>query len=205
MPEEDGVWTLRYQGSFTPTTLDNGKQYIPSFLINGTFTSEFVAVGIEVTASGENWRFGGHIAQQFNFPASGFRNSGKAFYRTEDLIINDITIVNIPLVSGTPYSLRYFPPTWFRDLRFTIWEYKGESSSGIPQDALEILQLLAELLLASGIVTDGTLATLLAIIVSLDIPDIIQKIDFIYKFIKLLSPNTELSSSSPQGQIFFSS
>ena len=203
LPEEDGVWALRYSGSFSPVTLNNYKQYIPSFSIPASFTSEFVAVGIEVTASGENWRFGGHIAQEFNFPSSGFRHSGKAFYRTEDLIINDVTIINIPIVSGEPYRLRYFPPSWFRDLRFTIWEYTGESSSGIPQDALEILQLLAELLLASGIVTDGTLAALLAILVSLDIPDIIEKIDFIYKFIRLLNPSIELSTSTEQGRIFF--
>ena len=203
LPEEDGVWALRYSGSFSPVTLDNYKRYIPSFLIPGEFTSDYVAVGIEVTASGENWRFGGHIAQQFNFPSSGFKHPGKAFYHTEDLMINDVTIINIPIVSGEPYRLRYFPPAWFKDLRFTIWEYTGESSSGIPQDALEVLQLLAELLLQSGLVQDGTLATLLAILVSLDIPDIFEKIDFIYKFIRTINPSIELSTSTEQGRIFF--
>ncbi len=203
LPEKDGVWNLRYRGSHSPVTLDNYKRYIPSFLIPEEFTSEFVAVGIEVTASGENWRFGGHIAQQFDFPSSGFKHSGKAFYRTEDLIINDVTIINIPIASGEPYRLRYFPPTWFKDLRFTIWEYTAESSTSPTQDALEGLQLLAELLLASGVVADGTLATLLAILVSLDIPDILNKLDFIYKFIKSLNPTTELASNTEQGQIFF--
>ena len=203
IPEEDGVWNLRYSGSHSPVTLDNYKRYIPSFLIPGEFTSDFVAVGIEVTASGENWRFGGHIAQQFSFPSSGFKHPGKAFYRTEELMINEVTIINIPIVSGEPYRLRYFPPAWFKDLRFTIWEYVGESSNDIPQDALEVLQLLAELLLQSGIVQDGTLATLLAILVSLDIPDILNKLDFIYKFIRSLSPATELASNTEQGQIFF--
>ncbi len=203
LPEEDGVWNLRYSGSHSPVVLDNYKGYIPSFSIPASFTSQFVAVGIEVTASGENWRFGGHIAQEFSFPSSGFKHSGKAFYRTEDLMINDVTIINIPIVSGEPYRLRYFPPTWFRDLRFTIWEYTGESSNSVPQDALEVLQLLAELLLASGIVADGTLATLLAILVSLDIPDILNKLDFIYKFIRSLNPTTELASNTEQGQIFF--
>ena len=101
VPEKDGAWALRYSGSFSPTTLDNNKRYIPSFSIPSEFTSSFVAVGIEVTASGENWRFGGHIAQEFDFPSSSFKHSGKAFYRTEDLIINDVTIVNIPIVSET--------------------------------------------------------------------------------------------------------
>ncbi len=203
LPEKDGVWNLRYRGSHSPVTLDNYKRYIPSFSIPAEFTSEFVAVGIEVTASGENWRFGGHIAQQFDFPSSGFRHPGKAFYRTEDLIINDVTIINIPIVSGEPYKLRYFPPTWFRDLRFTIWEYTGESSTSPTQEALEVLQLLAELLLQSGLIQDGTLATLLAILVSLDIPDILNKLDFIYKFIKSLNPTTELASNTEQGQVFF--
>ena len=203
LPEEDGVWNLRYSGSFSPVTLDNNRRYIPSFSIPGEFTSDFVAVGIEVTASGENWRFGGHIAQQFNFPSSGFRHPGKAFHRTEDLIVNDVTIINIPIVSSKPYKLRYFPPTWFRDLRFTIWEYTGESSNSTTQNALEILQFLAELVLQLGLVPGGSLTTLLTILIGLDIPDILNKLDFIYKFIRALNPSTELSSNTQQGQIFF--
>lgn len=203
LPEEDGAWNLRYSGSFSPVTLDNHRRYIPSFLIPGEFTSEFVAVGIEVTASGENWRFGGHIAQQFNFPSSGFKHPGKAFYRTDELLINDVTIINIPIVSGEPYRLRYFPPGWFRDLRFTIWEYAGESSNSTTQNALEILQFLAELLLQLGLAPGGALTTLLTILVTLDIPDILGKLEFIYKFIRALNPTTELASNTEQGQIFF--
>ncbi len=65
------------------------------------------------------------------------------------------------------------------------------------------MQLLAELLLQSGIVEDGTLAALLAILVSLDIPDILNKLDLIYKFIRSLNPATELTTDTQKGQIFF--
>ena len=106
-----------------------GKQYLPSFLINAEFNSPYVAVGIKVTAAGENWRFGGHLAQEFSFPGSGYRNSGKAFFRTEELIINNVSIIEIPVITGSPYKLRFFPPTWFRDLQLEIWEYSAEAAN----------------------------------------------------------------------------
>ena len=66
-PEAEGAWRLRSSVTKQPVQLANYKRYIPSFLISGTFQSQFVAVGIRVTASGENWRFGGFLAQEFNF------------------------------------------------------------------------------------------------------------------------------------------
>ena len=201
-PSKQGVWVLRDIVTPAAIILNNGKQYIPSFLINAEFNSPYVAVGIKVTAAGENWRFGGHLAQEFSFPGSGYRNSGKAFFRTEELIINNVSIIEIPVITGQPYKLRFFPPTWFRDLRLEIWEYSAEAAKDSITESLEILALLAKILLDLGIVQDGSLATLLSILISLDIPDILEKIDFIYKFITALTPSNGLSGESDEGKFF---
>lgn len=201
-PEKQGVWVLRDTVTPELVTLDNNKQYIPSFLINAEFNSPYVAVGIKVSSSGENWRFGGHLAQEFSFPGSGYRNSGKAFFTTEELIINNVSIIEIPVITGQPYKLRFFPPTWFRDLRLEIWEYSSETAQDSLTESLEILALLAKVLLELGLVQDGSLTTLLSILISLDIPDIVRKIDFIYKFITALTPSNGLNGNSDEGKFF---
>jgi len=124
-PEVEGAWLLRSTVSPEPVQLANYKRYIPSFLINPEFNSQYIAVGIKVTASGKNWRFGGFLAQEFSFPSAGYQEADKAFFRTEDLLINNITIIRLPVVTNEPYKLRFFPPTWFRDLTLQIWEYQG--------------------------------------------------------------------------------
>lgn len=124
-PEQDGVWNLRATVTREPVVLNNYKRFIPSFLIPGEFNSQFVAVGIKVTGSGENWRFGGFLSQEFNFSTSGYREEDKAFFRTEDLMINNVTLLKLPVATDKPYRLRFFPPTWFRDLTLEIWEYTG--------------------------------------------------------------------------------
>lgn len=80
MPEEKDAWVQRSSVTKQPVQLANYKRYIPSFLINGEFNSQYIAVGIKVTPSGENWRFGGFLAQEFGFSASGYREADRAFF-----------------------------------------------------------------------------------------------------------------------------
>jgi|GEM_PF-5829389 len=201
-PEKEGAWQLRDTVTPTPVILDNNKQYIPSFLIAGEFTSQFVAVGIKVATSGENWRFGGHLAQQFNFPSSGYKHSGKAFFRTGELIINDVEIIQVPVITDQPYRLRFFPPTWFRDLRLQVWEYTEEIEDNSIIESIEILTQLAQILLDLGVIQDGSLKVLIQLLLSLDIPEIIKQIEFIYNFITSLSSQEGLSTFQPEGRFF---
>ena len=144
-PEVEGVWQLRSTVSPEPVQLPNYKRYIPSFLIEGEFNSQFVAVGIKVTASGENWRFGGFLAQEFNFDSTGYQEANRAFFCTKDLLINNITIIRLPLVTNKPYKLRFFPPTWYRDLTLQIWEYTGEIVNTGNNNSIDYSQELQEI------------------------------------------------------------
>ena len=144
-PEAEGAWRLRSSVTKEPIELANYKRYIPSFLISGTFRSRFVAVGIRVTASGENWRFGGFLAQDFDFNSSGYREANRAFFCTKELLINNVTVLELPVITDRPYRLRYFPPTWFRDLTLQIWEYTGtvtgDLGNGSPNVSAELQEI----------------------------------------------------------------
>lgn len=144
-PEAEGAWQLRSTVSPEPVQLANYKRYIPSFLINGSFSSQYVAVGIKVTASGENWRFGGFLAQEFGFSSSGYKEADRAFFRTEDLMINNVTVVRLPVVTDKPYRLRFFPPTWFCDLTLQIWEYQGAVVDDNNGNGIDYSQQLEEI------------------------------------------------------------
>ena len=144
-PETEGAWRLRSTVTKQPVQLPNYKRYIPSFLIEGTFQSQFVAVGIRVTASGENWRFGGFLAQEFNFDSSGYKETNRAFFCTKELLINNVTVLGLPVITDRPYKLRYFPPTWFYDLTLQIWEYTGVVTGGSGEPSPDISAELQEI------------------------------------------------------------
>ena len=144
-PEAEGAWRLRSNITEQPVQLLNYKRYIPSFLIPGTFRSQFVAVGIRVTASGENWRFGGFLALEFNFNSSGYRQANRAFLCTKELLINNVTVLKLLVITNRPYRLRYFPPTWFRDLTLQIWEYTGIVTGGSSNDSTDITTKLQKI------------------------------------------------------------
>ena len=144
-PQAEGAWSLRSTVSPEPVQLANYKRYIPSFLIDAEFNSQYVAVGIKVTASGENWRFGGFLAQEFNFDSNGYREANRAFFRTEDLMINNVTVIRLPVVTDKPYKLRFFPPTWFRDLTLQIWEYQGAVIDSGGGNGIDYSQQLEEI------------------------------------------------------------
>lgn len=119
-PEQSGVWQLRVTITKIATT-----QFIPSFDTKKTYSSQFIAVGIIVKNSRDNWRNGGYLSQEFDFPCVGYKHNRKAFNKIEDLLINDVSIINLPPLVATSYKLRYFPPTYFTDVKLQIWEYQG--------------------------------------------------------------------------------
>ena len=202
-PEAEEAWRLRSSVTKQPIQLANYKRYIPSFLISGTFQSQFVAVGIKVTASGENWRFGGFFAQEFSFDSSGYKEADKAFFRTEELLINNVTVLKLPVTTDKPYRLRYFPPTWFRDLTLEIWEYTGivvDSGSGSNTETSSLLKEIKDLVSIVFIDLNNRLDRE-------DVPakliDISLRLERIEQALDISNNDIEFTTQSPPGRFFF--
>lgn len=133
-PEATGVWRLRATLTKKAITSSDNRLFIPSFDTGKVYNSQFIAVGIQVKNSKDSWRNGGYLSQEFKFSCSGYNNNNKAFNQTPDLLINDVSILNLPLLSDSEYKLRYFPPTYFEDVRLQIWEYQGIQIDQLLQD-----------------------------------------------------------------------
>ncbi len=97
--------------------------FIPSFDTGNTYSSQLIAIGISVENSYDSWRFGGYICQEYPLACFGYINNSKGFYRSNKLLINNVSILNVNLLSNS-YRLRYFPPTYFADVRLQVWEYQ---------------------------------------------------------------------------------
>lgn len=133
-PEARGVWRLRTTLVKKAVRSGDNRLFIPSFDTGKTYIGQFIAVGIRVENSKDNWRNGGYLSQEFKFTSNGYTHNNKAFNRTQDLLINDVTILNLPLLTDDEYQLRYFPPTYFSDVRLQIWEYIGVQTDALIRD-----------------------------------------------------------------------
>ena len=204
-PEVEGAWVKRASVTKQPVKLPNYKRYIPSFLIPGEFNSQFVAVGIKVTASGQNWRFGGFLAQEFTFSSTGYQKTDRAFFCSEDLLINNVTVLKLPVATDKPYRLRYFPPTWFFDLTLEIWEYTGtvvDGNGGTSPDTRQQLEDIKNLVSVGFTLLNNRLDRE-------DVPaklsDLSRRLERIERLLGSDGSGVRLSSSSPQGKIFYAS
>lgn len=202
-PEAEGAWLLRSTVSPEPVELPNSKRYIPSFLINGSFNSQYVAVGIKVSASGKNWRFGGFLAQEFGFESNGYQEADRAFFRTEDLMINNVTVIRLPIVTNKPYKLRFFPPTWFGDLTLQIWEYQGAVVDDCDGNGIDYSQQLEEIkdLVSVGFIDLNN--RLDREDVPAKLTDISIRLERIEQALSLSPGDGTFTTRTPQGRFFF--
>ncbi|WP_319422069.1 hypothetical protein [Pleurocapsa sp. FMAR1] len=120
------AWRLRTTLYKKAVTSNDERIFIPAFDTGKTYSSELIAIGISVINSYDNWRYGGYVCQELNLSCFGYLNNNKAFYRSGNLLINNVSILKLNLLSGNSYKLRYFPPTYFADVRIQVWEYQGE-------------------------------------------------------------------------------
>lgn len=138
-PEQAGVWRLRATLTKKAIESGDGRFFIPSFDTGKIYSSQFIAVGVKVNSSKDNWRHGGYLSQEFKFASNGYAHNNKAFNRSQDLLINEVTILNLPNLSNN-YRLRYFPPTYFSDVRLQIWEYVGQKTDLLLRDLADFLR-----------------------------------------------------------------
>ena len=185
-PEASGVWRLRSTISKIATVEANGRLYIESFDTGKIYKSEFIAVGIQVSNSRETWQFGGYLSQEYNFRSNGYKNSGKAFFRSQDLLINEVSIIKLPLLVDGNYRLRFFPATYFKEVKLQIWEYQGVKIDVLLQDLSNFFRNAPPDLLINLPAIEEKLNRVLAgqqNNVAIDLSEVNQKLDFILNFL----------------------
>ena len=134
-PDNISDWQFRLSISkvagSTPTC---SRTFIKPFKLNTLFTSSVVAVGVLVDNAREHWQDGGEVAQDFSFLNSDSRyfDTGISFYSVKKLLINRVTVIELPLATDA-YSLVYFPNPYFQSLRLEVWEYTGDVVDTIKQ------------------------------------------------------------------------
>lgn len=139
-PEASGVWRLRATIRKKAVTSKDNRVFIPSFDTGKTYDSQYIAVGVQVENSKDSWRNGGYLSQEYQFSCNGYDHNNKAFNKLPDLLINDVSILNLPLLSDNSYKLRYFPPTYFSSVRLQIWEYTGVKIDLLLQDLADFFR-----------------------------------------------------------------
>ena len=107
--------------------LINGQLLIEPFSFKNSFNSSIIAIGVEVPQSREIWKSGGQLFAEFPFRYSSvnYNNLRKAYYKISDLIVDDISIIELPQLS-TSYKLKYYPPNYFQEVNLQVWEYRGK-------------------------------------------------------------------------------
>ncbi|MBD2388446.1 hypothetical protein [Cylindrospermum sp. FACHB-282] len=118
-------WELIYNFS-TTAVLFSANSYTPISPIDAPILLEtdIVAVYIDTTVpDGRNWRYGGYTEQRFR---SGIiiGGSNDAAGEPYNLWIGKITTLFFPRISAQ-YSLKFYPPKWFKDVSLQVWQYTG--------------------------------------------------------------------------------
>lgn len=144
-PENEGVWVSRGSIFKTAVETSDDRKFIPSFDLGTDFNSQFVAVGIKVNASRSNWKYGGYLTRDFSLDTSGYPINDTVFFRSHDLLINSVQVVEFPVLTANSYRLRFHPPNYFLDVTVQVWEYVGvvenECSTQTDSDRLDAIDL----------------------------------------------------------------
>lgn len=136
-------WQLRKTVSKTASNLKEDSGILP-FLVGSSFQSRYLAVGITVSNSKNTWRDGGYITQALSFPSANYRQANKSLFRSQNLLVNNVTIVEVLPVTSS-YSIYYFPLGYFERVRIQVWEYTGQAeevnnnSGSISSDDLTLI------------------------------------------------------------------
>jgi len=170
-PEGVGVW--EFKGSFAKTVDNTDPTYIPPFDLGANFNSQFVAIGVIVNSSRSNWKYGGYLTKDFNFMSDGYQVSDKIFYRSQDLIINSVQIVEFSSYTTGNYRLRFHPANWFRDVAIQVWEYIGAVEDDCDSSSSQIELRLDQLSTNLEIITNA-IATLSNLVSGLQLSQVGQ-------------------------------
>ena len=133
-------WEQICNQNFVAQNQAGGYIPIPIFELDVLVDSPVLAVNVTSTTAKNTWRFGGTLAQRYQIGSSGAASPlPYVDVATVALRVNRSRLVQfLPL--DDEYTLRYEPPTYFRDVRLRIWKYTGVVSDSISEylDTLKI-------------------------------------------------------------------
>lgn len=125
-------WTLVTEGNVRALIYKeknkNIRIPIPHININQTLTSTAYAVSVKTTLNKKpTWKYGGLAVVWFPTNVS---NEGLAVITQKKLFLDSVNIVIVPRISPN-YRLTLYPPSWFWDYHYKIWQYTGSSPPDI--------------------------------------------------------------------------
>lgn len=119
-------WTKLYEVTKTANIINSDPPSydpIPAFFCPLQFEVPTLAIWAYTPNAKMTWKSGGSVSANVvtGILAGGDATSeiGRKF-----LALNDVTICRFPSLAGT-YSIRFFPPYWFKSYSIEVFEYTG--------------------------------------------------------------------------------
>lgn len=120
-----GRWAQVYSEQRTAQFIGEREFYpIPPYFVSVLMHSPLLMVTATSQEVRSTWRLGGYLQQVIDSPDADFVEipTKKAF-----VPLNNFQLIRYPKWA-TAYKLRFFVPSWFSEVRLTIYEYQGELS-----------------------------------------------------------------------------
>jgi hypothetical protein len=128
-------WSLIYDESRQAQLLSPTGGYIPipAFEVPFLFDKPVLACRIINSSAKSTWKFGGYLSQRFQIGSGGGVSALPEVDATSlRLRLNRSKLLIFPQYIDT-YSLTYEPPTWFKNVQFSLWEYRGTVTDSIEE------------------------------------------------------------------------
>lgn len=126
-------WEQICDQTFVAQEQAGGYIPIPIFELSTLVDSPILAVNVTSTKAKNTWKFGGILAQRYQIGSPGsvspLPHVDVSFV---SLRVNRSRLVVFEHIDDE-YTLRYEPPTYFKDVRLKIWKYTGEISDSISE------------------------------------------------------------------------
>lgn len=129
-------WSKLYEITKTANIINSeppSYDPIPPFFVPLQFESPTLAIYVNTTNAKLTWKGGGYASANV---VTGILKGGDATSEIARrfLALNDVTICRFPSLAST-YSLRFFPPYWFKTYSVEVFEYIGPGLSDIEAKA----------------------------------------------------------------------
>jgi hypothetical protein len=113
---------------------------IETFTLVTGLTTPYVAIIVQTTQGKITWHWGGEVRQSWNFPSGASLGSLTSIAQSQPspLYLNRLQLIGLNPNSLEPYSLRYTPPKWFKDVIVYGWKYTGTVENFVADTLFDI-------------------------------------------------------------------